>query len=114
PKRLNVKMEIDEGSMEHSVPVLILQPLVENAVRHGIAQNAGPGEISIQSEKRDGMLQLRIRDTGPGIVNRKIQEGIGLINTKRRLQQTYGNDFRFEMQNEEFGGLLVSLEIPCH
>jgi two-component system LytT family sensor kinase len=114
PKRLKVKMEIDESSMDTCVPVLILQPLVENAVRHGIAQNTGPGEISIQSQKRDGMLQLRIRDTGPGISNHEIREGIGLVNTKRRLQQTYGKAFRFEMQNEEMGGLLVSLEIPCH
>jgi two-component system, LytTR family, sensor kinase len=112
PKRLIVKMEIDEDCMESRVPVLLLQPLVENAVRHGIAHAAGAGEISIQSKKGNGTLQLKIRDTGPGIASHKIQEGIGLANTKRRLEHMYGNDFRFEMQNEEMGGLLVSIEIP--
>ncbi len=112
PKRLSVRMEIDENSMESRVPVLILQPLIENAVRHGIAQNPRPGEISIQSRKSDGALHLKIRDTGPGISNPSVQEGIGLANTKRRLQHMYGNEFRFEIKNEDTGGLLVSLEIP--
>lgn len=113
PKRLFVTKEIDEGSMDSRVPVLILQPLIENAIRHGIAQNSNPGEISIYSKKINGTLHLRIRDTGPGITTTNIQEGIGLANTKRRLQHMYGNKFRFEIQNEAVGGLLVSLEIPC-
>ncbi len=112
PKRLSVKMDIDENSMESRVPILILQPLIENAIRHGIAQNASPGEISIYSKKTDDGLHLKIRDTGPGISNPVIQEGIGLANTKRRLQHMYGSNFRFEIKNEEAGGLLVSLEIP--
>jgi LytS/YehU family sensor histidine kinase len=112
PKRLSVKMDIDENSMDSRVPILILQPLVENAIRHGIARNPKPGEISIYSKKTEGALQLKIGDTGPGISNSVIQEGIGLANTKRRLQHMYGSQFRFEMRNEASGGLVVSLEIP--
>jgi LytS/YehU family sensor histidine kinase len=113
PKRLSVKMDIDENSMESRVPVLILQPLVENAIRHGIAQNPEPGEISIYSRMNAGSLQLRIRDTGPGISDSTIHEGIGLSNTKARLQHMYGKNYRLEIQNEAAGGLLVSLEIPA-
>jgi LytS/YehU family sensor histidine kinase len=114
PKRLTVRKDIDEQSMESRVPILILQPLIENAVRHGIARSPQPGEISIHSELREGTLRLMICDTGPGIppAGGQVQEGIGLANTKRRLQHLYGKGFRFEMRNEDAGGLLVSLEIP--
>ncbi len=114
PKRLSITWDIEEGSMESRVPTLILQPLVENAIRHGIAQNARQGEISIESKRCEQSLHLRIRDTGPGLSSKNVQEGIGLLNTKHRLKQMYGDQFRFEMENEVSGGLIVSLEIPCH
>jgi hypothetical protein len=113
PKRLNFAMNIDEKSINTRVPVLILQPLVENAIRHGIAQNISAGEIFIESKQDHQTLQLKVRDTGPGLTPKNIQEGIGFSNTRYRLIQMYGDQFRFEMQNEQTGGLVVSLEIPC-
>lgn len=112
PKRLSVRYELDEQSLDRRVPVLLLQPIIENAVRHGIANVSQPGQISIETKATDHSLQLKIRDTGPGM-KADFREGIGLNNTRRRLEQIYGRDHRFEMENEPTGGLTVSIEIPA-
>lgn len=112
PKRLSVQYELDERSLSQRIPVLLLQPIVENAVRHGIANAASPGQISIESKTSNGVLSLKIRDTGPGM-HQDFREGIGINNTKRRLEHIYGNDYRFEMKNEPSGGLTVCIEIPA-
>ena len=112
PKRLSVQYEFDERSLNQRVPVLLLQPIVENAVRHGIANVTKPGQISIETRTSDGILHLKVRDTGPGM-NQDFREGIGINNTKRRLEHIYGRDYRFEMKNEPSGGLTVLIEIPA-
>jgi len=112
PTRLSIEMQIDANSAEIMVPALILQPLVENAVRHGIAQNPSHGTIVIQSEITKGVLRLQVSDSGPGFAGDQPQEGVGLTNTRRRLQHFYGNAFRLELQNQRSGGLRVLLEIP--
>jgi len=91
-----------------------LQPLVENAVRHSIEPRSAPGKIEILTKRENGMLEVKISDDGPGLKNKqtKFKEGIGLTNTRARLQQLYGEDFQFELGNSKKKGFVVKLVIP--
>src|SRR5262245_26280491 len=113
--RLEVKMEVEPETLDARVPNLILQPLVENAVRHGIAPRAAPGVIEISAKRDDNKLELQVRDNGVGLPDDKrarIKEGVGLANTRARLEQLYGADYRIDLSNRDKGGLVVSLTIP--
>ena len=99
------------------MPNLILQPIVENAIRHGIVSRIAPGEIEIKASRAGGVLQLRVKDNGPGLPrgeasSGRIKEGLGLANTRARLQQMYGSAHRFEMADVPEGGLQVTIEMP--
>lgn len=110
--RLTVEWSIDPDTLHLKVPNLILQPLVENSIRHAIAPRAERGKIEVEAAQRDGMLLLHVRDDGPGLPQATGYEpGIGLANTRERLQVLYGSAHRFEMRNIE-GGLQVTLGIP--
>jgi signal transduction histidine kinase len=109
--RLTVRMDIDPGAMDARVPNLILQPLVENAIRHGIAPRPGPGLIEISARRAGDQLQLRVHDDGPGLANPQlIKEGVGLGNTRARLQQLYGTAHGFELTNGQ--GFTVRVTLP--
>ncbi len=110
--RLTIETKIAPETLDAQVPNLILQPLVENAVRHGIEPRAAPGKIEILTTRQNGLLEITISDDGPGLKNSDLQEGIGLTNTRARLQQLYGEDFRFELGNSEKQGFVVKLVIP--
>ena len=113
--RLTVQLDIDPDTLDVQVPNLILQPLVENAVRHGIASRLAPGHIIIRSQRADGMLTLEVRDDGPGLSEEalaELKEGVGLSNTRARLMQHYGTAHRFELGKAIEGGLRVALAIP--
>jgi two-component system LytT family sensor kinase len=113
--RLTVEMRIDPETLDARVPNLILQPLVENAIQHGIAPRAASGRIEIHSHRENGTLNLRVRDDGKGLsegATAALKEGVGLANTRARLQQLYGASHRFELANAPDGGLVVSLTIP--
>jgi sensor histidine kinase YesM len=111
--RLTVQMKIDPEALEARVPNLILQPIVENSIRHGIAPTSDAGRIVIQAARQNGHLELSVRDDGPGITNGEIsKEGIGLTNTRSRLQQLYGEAHRLEISNASEGGLVVRMTIP--
>jgi LytS/YehU family sensor histidine kinase len=110
-KRLTVRMEIDPTTRGARVPNLILQPLVENAIRHGIGAKAAPGRIEISSSKSNGALLLRVRDTGPGMAASPC-EGIGLKNTRARLDRLYGSASCLRLENAAEGGVEASIEIP--
>lgn len=112
--RLQIEMKIDPETLAARVPYLILQPLVENAIRHGIAPLSSAGKIEIRSARQDGMLELLVRDDGPGLPDGEaaFKEGIGLANTRARLEQLYGLEHRIEISNAAGGGLLVTLAIP--
>jgi signal transduction histidine kinase len=113
--RLRVKMDIEPETLDARVPNLILQPLVENAVRHGVAPHAAPGLIEISARLKEKKLELQVRDNGAGLPDARraqIKEGVGLANTRARLEQLYGADYLFDLSNRDKGGLVVSLTIP--
>jgi two-component system, LytTR family, sensor kinase len=115
--RLSVEMNIEAQALEARLPNLILQPIVENAIRHGIAPRTDAGRIEITARRLDGALQVQITDNGPGLAangnnGRIVKEGVGLANTQARLQQLYGDGSRLDLANTAKGGLSVTLEIP--
>jgi two-component sensor histidine kinase len=114
-ERLRIEKEIDAGALEAQVPTLILQPLVENAVRHGIEPHTTPGLVRIAARRDGAVLRLRIQDNGaPVKQGPKSREGIGLPNTRSRLQEMYGNMGRLTLSSASDGGFTVDLEIPYH
>ena len=112
--RLEVETRADERALDALVPNLILQPLVENAIRHGIAPRASAGRVEISAQRRNGMLELRISDNGVGCGagDTPPAEGVGLGNTRARLQHLYGADQRLELKSAPGGGFTVTLSIP--
>jgi signal transduction histidine kinase len=112
--RLTVRMKIEPGVRDARVPNLILQPLVENAIRHGIAPLLTPGIIEISAYRENVHLRLEVRDNGSGLAdsNQHLREGVGLSNTRARLVQLYAKDHTFEAGNAPGGGLLVTIVIP--
>jgi two-component sensor histidine kinase len=115
PDRLTVTLDVAPEARQALVPNLILQPLVENAIRHGLSPRATPGRIEVRAARRDGALELRVADDGVGLrpdaaVRRG--EGIGLANTEARLAQLYPGRHRFEVGSGAAGGFTVTIEIP--
>ncbi len=110
-ERLSVDFKIDTDTLDGCVPNLILQPLVENAIRHGIAPRSAPGKIEIRSRRVQSQLCLEVCDNGPGLSNGN-KKGVGLSNTEARLQQLYGANAQFELQSAPDQGLTVKLSIP--
>jgi two-component system, LytTR family, sensor kinase len=115
PDRLRVEMRVEPDTLDALVPNLILQPLVENAVRHGVAPRAAPGTVGVAVEREDGLLRVTVYDDGPGL-KRGQQDagggGIGLSNTRARLAQLYGARHRFSVRDREGGGVEAVLAIP--
>jgi two-component system LytT family sensor kinase len=113
--RLAVAMDIDSAALDVRVPNLILQPLVENAIRHGIAPRASGGALEISARRTDGRLRLAVRDDGPGLPagGERLRLGVGLSNTRARLRAHFGEDHAFELANDPRGGLRVTLSIPA-
>ena len=112
--RLTVKIEIDPATLDIRVPNLLLQPLVENAIRHGISNRADAGSITIRSQRKGNRLHLEISDNGPGIPQQIFKKGVGITNSEARLKQLYGSDHSFELLQAAAGGLLVRITIPIH
>jgi two-component system, LytTR family, sensor kinase len=112
--RLAVRTEIDPATLDLLVPNLVLQPLVENAIKHGVEKRARPGQIELRAEKNNGWLWLEVSDNGPGLSHGvPIREGIGLSNTRNRLQQLYGDNHLFEIRNGADGGTIVRIRLAC-
>lgn len=111
--RLTVKTDVPPDLLEARVPNLILQPLIENAIRHGIEPHAKAGRVELRAQLVDGALVLDVWDNGAGVTDATaVNEGIGLSNTRARLQTLYGNAHKFELGNRPEGGLRVRLTIP--
>lgn len=113
--RLTVTVEADPQTLDARVPDLILQPIVENAIRHGVAPRATAGRIEIRAERLNGSLRLQVRDDGLGLpdgADAADGRGVGIANTRARLARLYGADHEFEMRDAPGGGLCVRITIP--
>ncbi len=108
--RLRVEFDVGPGTLGALTPNLILQPLVENAIRHGIAHRIEPGCVEIRSERRGDKLRIEVRDDGPGFASNTA--GIGLTNTRARLERLYGSGHVLQLSNGTQNGAIVILEIP--
>ncbi len=112
--RLEVEYHIDPETLDAEVPRLILQPLVENAIKHGLSPKPGRGWIRVSASRRADRLALEVRDNGVGLSERartRLHAGVGLSNTRDRLACLYGTAHRLEFSNED-EGVAVQLEIP--
>jgi len=117
--RLVTRIDLGEQTLDAMVPNLILQPIVENAIRHGIAPRSTPGLIEISAKQIVNKLRIQVRDNGPGLSDHRtsvnlFKKGLGLANTETRLERLYGADHLFDLSNNPDGGLIVTLEIPFH
>jgi signal transduction histidine kinase len=117
--RLRTNIDVAQQTLGAKVPNLILQPIVENAILHGIAPRSTPGLIEIEAKQRNGSLRIQVRDNGPGLSGHRTSEnmfnkGLGLANTEARLERLYGAAHLFDLRNNPDGGLIVTLEIPFH
>jgi signal transduction histidine kinase len=111
--RMRVTMAIDPAALDAAVPHMALQPIVENAVRHGIARTSRTGTIHISAVTNDSSVEIRVRDDGPGISGTDGAEGwgIGLANTRTRLAQLYGSTASLTIR-DGFPGAVVTLVLP--
>lgn len=109
--KLTVKINVAEDVMKCSLPSLLLQPFVENAIKHGFTSTDYKGVIEINAAKINNQLQITITDNGISAAT-TITEGIGLRNTKARLGELYGNNHVFELTRNKNGGVTVLLQIP--
>lgn len=113
--RLQIKKQIDEQSLQALVPRMVLQPIVENAIRHGISNKEGLAELSISAESAQDKLHLRIEDSGKGFMPGSVEKrGLGLKNTIERLQKLYDQKYSFTVDRSELGGAKIALEIPWY
>lgn len=118
--RLVVEMRIDPEVLTARVPYLILQPLVENAVRHGISMITDVGKLAIRAKTVEDRLLIEIEDNGPGLqkqngdLEAETDGGVGLTNTRARLRQFANGDYRFDISNKrENAGTVIRIDIPC-
>lgn len=112
---LKIKVEIEKSTEKALVPVLLLQPLVENSIKHSSNRTDHVTQILVSSRKTADRLQLTVRDNGPGLptdLHKPAKDGIGLKTTRDRLSQLYGGKHEFKMENLERGGLEVEMIIP--
>jgi sensor histidine kinase YesM len=116
--RLRVIVDVPADTLDVRVPNQVLQPLVENAIHHGVDARRGDGLVEIRARAEGDMLRLEVRDDGPGLnstpgaVPATAGSGIGLRNTRARLHELYGPKSALELANYPAGGTLVSLLIP--
>jgi two-component system, LytTR family, sensor kinase len=111
PDRLTIDVDIEPDLEDALVPSLVLQPIVENAVLHGVARRVEGGRIILRARRRGEELELQVCDTGPGFERDGRREGIGLSNTRARLEQLYGEAQRISCENRERGAC-VSIVLP--
>jgi two-component system, LytTR family, sensor kinase len=115
-ENLEIVKHIDDAAMEAFVPSMMLQPIVENCLKHGLAPKIGGGKIELRTVGRDGRLSIEIEDNGVGISEEKLPhvyvEGIGLSNVRERLRVLYGADFQLDIQSRLSEGTVIRIDIP--
>jgi LytS/YehU family sensor histidine kinase len=113
--RLAVTISVPDQLLDARVPSLILQPLVENAIRHGIARRTASGRLTVTAEQSGDRLVLQVIDDGPGLQPAGPNgTGVGLRNTRARLQQLYGQQQRLDLRNGDSAGTVATIELPYH
>src|ERR1700724_1015638 len=114
---LRISKEIEEETLEDFVPSMLLQPMVENAIKHGLAPRLEGGQIHLRSHRRDGRLLIEIEDNGMGISPERLLEvyggGIGISNVHERLRLLYGDQFKMDIRSQEGEGTQIRIEIPA-
>ena len=110
-ERFRYRIDVPEDCLQARVPNLILHPLVENAIRHGIAARAGPGLVEIAADREGDRLRLRVVDDGRGLPP-AMTERVGLANTRARLRLLYADRQRFDVRNLDGGGVIAEVELP--
>ena len=114
--RLSVNFDIDPETLDAEVPRLILQPLVENAIKHGVSPKPGAGLVQIATRRQGENLWIEVRDNGVGLsagARARLRSGVGLSNTRDRLECLYGAAHRLEFSDDD-QGLAVRMEFPFH
>ncbi|HYA63735.1 MAG TPA: histidine kinase [Candidatus Sulfotelmatobacter sp.] len=113
---LDIVKEIDENTLETFIPSMLLQPIVENSIKHGLAPKVEGGRIYLRTSNRDGRLHIEIEDNGVGISEEKLPhvyvEGIGLSNVRERLHVLYGADFNLDIDSHEGKGTTIKIDVP--
>ena len=113
---LEIVKEIDDEALEAFVPSMLLQPIVENSLKHGLAPKIEGGKIQLRTSHVNGKLRIEIEDNGVGISEEKMPhvyvEGIGLSNVRERLRVLYGVDFRLEIESRPGEGTLIRIDVP--
>ena len=115
--RLEVKMSVEPATLDCLVPTFALQPLVENAIKHGIASRTARGLVRISAWREDSALRLQVTDDGPGLPDGwhlNTHQGVGLCNTMERLEHLYGAAHQFSIRNGPDGGVSVDVSLPLH
>jgi signal transduction histidine kinase len=110
--RLSISVDADPRLLDVRVPLFILQPLVENALQHGIAKRAGAGGVAIEARPVDASVEIVVRDDGPGLSSPAVREGIGLSNCRLRLEQLYGPAGTLAISNQPGRGTQVTIRLP--
>jgi LytS/YehU family sensor histidine kinase len=113
-ERMTVNMDIDPDALDAQLPNFLLQPLVENAVRHGIAPRVQPGQVDISASRRGNRLAIDILNSGDGVPPHRLtllNQGVGLANTRARLEHRYPNDHSLVFSNAD-PGFRVTVNIP--
>jgi two-component system LytT family sensor kinase len=114
--KLQIFKEIDEDTLDAFVPSMLLQPIVENSIKHGLAPRLEGGQIRVQTHRRDGRLLIQIDDNGIGMSAGRLAEvyggGIGISNVHERLRLLYGDQFAMDIRSEVGEGTRISIEIP--
>jgi len=109
--RLRVHVDVAQEALDARVPSLLLQPLVENAIRHGIARRGGLGRLDVSGSVFESRLRLVVRNDGPALQT-PLLEGLGLRNTRARLQELYGGEQVLAIENDPAGGVRTLLQLP--
>jgi two-component system LytT family sensor kinase len=116
PEKLRIVKEIEEETLPLMVPSMLLQPIVENAIRHGLSPRVEGGTILLRSCRQNGRLLLEVSDNGVGIPQRRLkdiyQQGIGISNVQERLRVLYGSDFVMQIESPPSGGASIMIRIP--
>jgi two-component system LytT family sensor kinase len=113
---LQIFKHVDQNTLDAFVPSMLLQPIIENSLKHGLAAKLAGGQITIRTSLSDGRLAIEVEDNGAGIPEERMPQvyvdGIGISNVHERLRVLYGNDFELKISSRQGAGTLIRIEVP--